>query len=167
MPGALTGGQPFKNSVIDFRLAPFLLYAASPMELTRFTGLAAGAGNTAQGLANATMDAVAETSAYFLKNGFVNPFLYIDRTRYFQSGKDTQVGAGGDGADLAEFLTGAGTTFLKARTTPYIAGTQEKFNLRVHRPILVKIGKQSKNESGITYEVSIKAQPAPSYKMLR
>ena len=150
------------SKVTDPRLLPFLAYAASPMELTRLTGLASSLGAGSQGMINAGVEATAELGAYFLKNGFVNPFLYIDRTKYFNSGRDSQVGLNdtGFGDAVNTLLVGAGTTLLKARTTPYIAGTSRKFNLRIQRPIIVKIDKQVANESGIAYEVIIKDNTA-------
>jgi len=153
------------NKVTDLRLLPFLVYAASPMELTRLTGLASGLSAGAQGLINASADAAAELASYFLKNGFVNPFLYADRTRVFRSGRDAQLGfstndtAVGDAVN--EVLFGAGNVLLKARPTPYIVGTSgPRTNLRIHRPIMVKIDKQITNDSGIAYEVIIKDNTA-------
>lgn len=146
------------GSSFDLRLAAFLAYAASPMEITRATSLASGLSTAKQGMIDAATDAAAELAAYFLKNGFVNPFLYIDRTKFFQSGADSQVGL--DSSGFRNFFTGAGTTLLKSRAAPYIAGDSNKFNLRVQRPIIVKVEKQVETASGIAYEVSIKDNTA-------
>ena len=150
------------NKVTDLRLIPFLAYAASPMELTRLTGLASGQSTAAQGVINAAADATAELASYFLKNGFVNPLLYIDRTRVFRSGRDAQLGYSANdtavGDAVNQVLIGAGNVLLKARPTPYIVGG--KTNLRIHRPIMVKIDKQITNDSGIAYEVIIKDNTA-------
>jgi hypothetical protein len=141
-----------KEKWINASLIPFLAYAASPMELTKLASLAAG--NSGEGAAAAGAEALAGVAALFLKNGFVNPFLYIDRTKFFKRGAESQLGLADN--PVRDFL-GATNVLLKSRSNTYTAkfpsGLSER--LLVQRPVLVKIGNQLTRESGIAYEVKI------------
>jgi hypothetical protein len=144
-------------SNFDIRLAPFLAYAASPMELTQLSSLVQT--QVASGIVNAATDVAAEAGAYFLKNGFVNPLLYADRIRFFTNDPGVPGSAQAEDADERGFLE----TFnlrsgliLKARGTPYRTDSQ---NIRIQRPVLVKfvksINTNDRNRTGPAYQVEI------------
>ena len=137
----------------DIRLAPFLVYAASPMELSKLTGYGSR-GETAQAGLDTLAEVLGDIAAYGLKNGFVNPFLY----------NESQLSPVNDAlGGVTSFikknlkLTTAGTTLLKARSTPYIIkDDQDNIRyLRLHRPIVVKLGAPVDNKSGDAYNVTI------------
>jgi hypothetical protein len=148
----------------DLRLAPFLLFAASPMELTQFssmigTGLGSGA-------ALAGIDVAAELAAYLLKNGFVNPLLAADREAFFRNGitEPSNFGINRDfnlfgSAVLDEFLQKvgiSGRTLLKARATPYAATSGDSPTyVRLRRPVFVKINSAKSGNTGVVYNITI------------
>jgi len=152
---------------IDLRLAPFLVYAASPMELTQFTSLAQG--QIASGIAQAATDVAAEFLAYYLKNGFVNPLLYGDRYKFFgndpgsPSSRADNAGADTSTSEL-EFFGLKSSLILKARSTPYIASTKDENTgfyrkIKILRPVLVKykntVTTNNQNDTGPAYTVTI------------
>ena len=140
----------------DIRLAPFLVYAASPMELSKLTGIGT-MGETAQAAADTAVEVLGDVLAYGLRNGFVNPFLFDNRNR-----QDFSSANPNDFQRALQLPTG--TTLLKARSTPYICDINGKIsNLRLHRPVLVKInGKVDDNKSGDAYSVTIIDSSTPS-----
>lgn len=144
---------------IDIRLLPFLAYAGSPMEATQLTSLFQT--QVGSGIAGAVADAAAEAGAYFLKNGFVNPFLYADRSRFFTnniegSGGDRAQNLGEDSAEALDTLNLRSGLILKARGTPYKTSSQ---NIRLQRPVLVKyvrsVKSNDQNRTGPAYQVEI------------
>jgi hypothetical protein len=131
----------------DARLVPFLVYAASPMEAGRLTGLIGNA--TGQAAADFAAEAAGDAIAYLLKNGFVNPLIYGDRKKMFAGEREETDG-------LISALYGAGTVLLKSRGTPYIVNKDNStVNMRLHRPVLVKVGSKVKNSSGPSFNVTI------------
>lgn len=155
---ALTGGG-FGSDLANFdlRLAPFLLYAASPMELALFTNML-GSG-TGQGAARAAADTLAELTSYTLKNGFINPFLASDRERFFRNILGSGLGRDFSDADFGDFLTDIGISskvMLKARGTPYLVTEEgEQMYIRLRRPVFVKVNSAAEGRTGTVYNVTI------------
>ena len=151
-------GELTKN--IDLRLMPFLAYAASPIELTQLTSLIQS--QVASGITTAATDVAAEIAAYFLKNGFVNPLLYGDRSRLFANDPSATT-SGNTEFSTADYLLLRSGLILKARPTPYItvsSGADDpQKKVRIQRPILVKyissISENDQNRTGPAYQVEI------------
>lgn len=154
--GAINVVNESKNLAnIDSRLAFFLLYAGSPMELLTAAGALTGLFPSAgQSIAQAVVDAAAEFAAGYLKNGFVNPLIDSDRTSYFDTGKGSAFGLSPDSLegtdnDFLNFLSPRSSLILKARSTPYtvtVNGVQKK--LRLRRPVFVSYKSSSSADSG-------------------
>lgn len=146
------GGADSLLSQIDLRLALFLIYAGSPMELLQFASSLGNGG--AAGAGRATIDAAAELSAYFLKNGFVNPILDNDRTVIFKN----YASRDSDALSTAlSFLRQRSKTILKSRPTPYtVTDTNGNLRLlRLRRPIFVKLGDATNERTGNVYIATI------------
>jgi hypothetical protein len=146
------GGTDSLLSQIDLRLALFLIYAGSPMELLQFSSALGNGG--AAGAGRAAIDAAAELSAYFLKNGFVNPILNNDREVIFKNIASRETEA------LSAALTFLGLrskTILKARSTPYTVtdSTGNLRLLRLRRPVFVKVGNATSERTGPVYSVTL------------
>ena len=145
------GVELLKN--FDIRLAPFLLYAASPMELLRLGSLASG--TPGQGILQAGLDATAELTAYFLKNGFVNPLIDFDRQRFLKNNKDL-FGKTEKQNTALEFIGLKSRVLLKARATPYTAKTSNStLQLRLRRPVFAKITSVTAERTGTVYSVTL------------
>lgn len=142
----------------DVRLLPFLVYAASPLELTSY--ISAIQDPFAQGLAQAASDSVSELTAYYLKNGFVNPLLNSERENFFQN-RDKYLFENTVDEDASrdnrEFIGLRSKFILKARSTPYIItrpdGTTQ--NLRLRRPINVRAVERYQGRTGMVYDIEL------------
>lgn len=149
----------------DLRLAPFLFYAASPIELTQLTSMIDG--QVASGIAGAAADVASEALAYFLKNGFVNPILYWDRKKFFLNDPNSAGGTRADnlGADTGgalDLFNLRSSLILKARSIPYVRsvqGSNDEQKVRIQRPILVSylgsVTTNDQNRTGPAYRVEI------------
>jgi hypothetical protein len=137
----------------DIRLAPFLLYAASPMELLKFGSLASG--TPWQGALQAGLDVTAEFSAYFLKNGFVNPLINVDRQNFLKNNNDL-FKKNADFNQLLNFVGLRSRVLLKARATPYTAKiSNSTLQLRLRRPVFAKITGATTERTGTVYTVTL------------
>jgi hypothetical protein len=137
----------------DIRLTPFLLYAASPMEITRFASMLSGA--PGQGIAQAGADLAAEFGAYFLKNGFVNPLIDFDRKRFLKNNKELFRKTEEANSTL-EDIGLKSRVLLKARATPYTAKTSNStLQLRLRRPVFAKITSVTAERTGTVYTVAL------------
>lgn len=140
----------------DLRLAPFLLFAASPMELTLALNQLSTGGWS--GAARAAADTAAELISYTLKNGFVNPLMNRMRESFTKNAQDTWITNDFFEGDLSDALTYIGFTskaMLKSRGTPYvISDPKDPMQLRLRRPVFVKIN-SSKSDSRIGTIVNI------------
>lgn len=153
------GGSP-----VDLRLLPFLAYAGSPMELLSVVNYLNGLvpNSTFNTIAQAAIDVAAETAARYLKNGFVNPLLDSDRTKFFETGAGTFLGEKGnnlagpaaDEEGIANFL--GGRLILKARATPYtISISNSTRKMRLRRPVFVKYKSDASADSGPAFVMTL------------
>jgi hypothetical protein len=146
------GAPILKN--FDGRLVPFLAYAASPMELSKFSSLFTSAG---AGAAQASFDAASEIAAYFLKNGFVNPFIEKNRDVFLKN--STESGWLQETAGANQTLIDLGlrsNLLLKARSTPYtVKSGNSTLQLRLRRPVFVKVTGASSGRTGTVYSIRI------------
>jgi hypothetical protein len=142
------------SSNFDLRLAPFLAYAASPMELSRLGSLVPGAFS---GLAQAGVDATSETLAYLLKNGFVNPLIEKNRDTFLRNSSETKLSKESNSEfDATTFSGLRSKLLLKARTTPYtVKSGDSNLQLRLRRPVSIKVTGASTNRTGTVYAIKI------------
>ena len=142
----------------DVRLLPFLVYTASPLELTSYISMIKDP--FAAGVAQAAADFGAELTAYYLKNGFVNPLLNTERENFFQNRDkyllEESVDEDASRADR-EFIGLRSKLILKARSTPYIVTRPDgkTQNLRLRRPINVRAIERYEGRTGTVYELEL------------
>lgn len=144
---------------VDLRLAPFLLYAASPMELTQLTALLGTGG--ADGAAAAAADVAAELLGSALVNGFVNPLLSDDRDKFFRNafayGQNSEIkDASGGWEEALETIGLSSKAVLKSRSTPYIITDKDGNNprhLRLRRPVFGNIVSGQRERTGPVYKI--------------
>jgi hypothetical protein len=160
--GGLVGGLgDISNSIqsksiikqkFDIRLAPFLLVAASPMELTQLGGFLGSSIGAAA--AQAALDFTAEIFTYVLKNGFVNPLLDNEREKFFRNYSTKKTGPAEDSVFLS---ASRNKVILKARSTPYSVTLPDGSikNLRLQRPVFARIRSGVAEDSGAVYDVEL------------
>jgi hypothetical protein len=151
------------NARLDVALLPFLIYAGSPMELTKLSSYVQGIGG-ASGAALAGLDAVFTSATNFLVNGFVNPFIYDDRSNRFKK-SSSRFDVLDDPLKIktSKFIDTALTEsglvakgLLKPRSTPYqVTKSGITKNLRLLRPVFVKIKETSSERTGPVYQITI------------
>lgn len=160
-PGAIPSPDSFTSnyasisdaaSATDVRLVPFLLAAASPMELISLIPQTSGLDQVGSEIA-------AEAAAYFMKNGFVNPILGALRDQFLRNEGGT-LGLSNSIQDPTLSFIFSSNVLLKARSTPYIAKKDGRVaNLRLRRPILVKVKEivqeNEQNRTGSAYRVEV------------
>lgn len=154
---ATGGGWGSDVANFDLRLVPFLLYAASPMELASLSNTLASGG--AAGAARAGADTILEFLSYTLKNGFVNPVLASDRERFFKNILGTGNNRDFSDEGFGDFLTNIGISskvMLKARGTPYLITEKDnQMQLRLRRPVFVKVNSAREDRTGTVYNVTL------------